>query len=132
MVGTKEPFIVYLDTHAVMWLHDGLADRFSATAIRMIEQSRLFVSPIVELELAYLREIGRIRPKPQKVIESLASEIGLQYGDYPYRDVVRWASEQTWTRDPFDRLIVGETLAAGGYLITRDELIREHCARAVW
>jgi PIN domain nuclease of toxin-antitoxin system len=92
----------------------------------------LLVSPIVELELTYLNEIGRFRSTAAKALSVLADEIGLQRSEIPLRESVREAVKQSWTRDPFDRLIVGETLAAGAFLVTRDETILENCPAAIW
>lgn len=38
----------------------------------------------------------------------------------------------SWTRDPFDRLIVANALADGADLVTADERIRQHTDIAVW
>src|SRR5690606_27064265 len=37
-----------------------------------------------------------------------------------------------WTRDPFDRLIAGDALAAADRLVTKDEVIRASVELAVW
>lgn len=128
----SQPRLAYLDTHVVAWLHDGLVDRLSRTARDAVESFRLVVSPIVELELSLLREIGRFRPVAARAIAALGDEIGLEYGSVPLRRVVEAAARQTWTRDPFDRIVVGEALAAGAALITKDDLIRHHCRSAIW
>lgn len=132
MERLAQPVTVYLDTHIVMWLHDGLVNRLSSEASNLIEEGRLFISPIVELELQYLHEIGRIRPKAGKVLQVLESEIGLQRGEIPFQSVIHFACTLHWTRDPFDRLIVGETLATGGKLITKDSLILKHFPQAIF
>ena len=49
-----------------------------------------------------------------------------------FQRVVAAAVEQTWTRDPFDRLIVAQAQAEGASLVTADKLIRKHFARSVW
>ena len=122
---------VYLDTHIVLWLHDRLLDRLSPVAIEAIETHPVFISALVELELQYLHEIGRIRPKAHAVIRALSNSIGLKVSDIPLSETVRFACPLTWTRDPFDRLIVGETMAAKGKLITKDKLILEHYSQAL-
>jgi len=40
--------------------------------------------------------------------------------------------EQTWTRDPFDRLIVSQARLADVPLLTRDRTIHTHYPRAIW
>lgn len=54
MKRIKQPELVYLDTHVGVWLHDGLIERLSSPAIALIKAGRLFISPIVELEIQYL------------------------------------------------------------------------------
>jgi PIN domain nuclease of toxin-antitoxin system len=37
-----------------------------------------------------------------------------------------------WTRDPFDRLIVGDAIGANSQLLTKDSTILAHCTLAKW
>jgi len=124
--------LIFIDTHVLMWLHDGLTGRLSSAAIAAIERGRLYIPAISELELQYLHEIGRFRPTAAQAVRVLAEEIGLRRGDFPFSTVVAEALDLVWTRDPFDRLIVAETLVAGGKLVTKDEAIRAHFAAALW
>ena len=50
----------------------------------------------------------------------------------PLFEVMEQALALTWTRDPFDRLIVGNALADGAVLLTRDRVILERCRSAAW
>ncbi|HWO71448.1 MAG TPA: hypothetical protein VNP94_11950 [Actinomycetota bacterium] len=45
---------------------------------------------------------------------------------------VRAALSETWTRDPFDRLIVRHAAVEGSQLLTRHEISHAHHRRAVW
>jgi len=38
----------------------------------------------------------------------------------------------SWTRDPFDRLIVAHALAYSAVLCTRDRLVRDNYSHATW
>ena len=38
----------------------------------------------------------------------------------------------TWTRDPFDRIIVAQAKIRNSALVTRDREIRLHYSKAVW
>ena len=58
--------MIYLDTHAVIWLYAGEIDLFPAKAKDAIEASELLISPAVLLELQFLKEIGRIKVSPSK------------------------------------------------------------------
>lgn len=132
MARIKQPELVYLDTHIGVWLYDGLIERLSPAAIAIIEAGRLFVSPIVELEIQYLHEIGRFRPTAQQALEVLSGEIGLQRSELSFPAIAKKACQLNWTRDPFDRLIVAEAIIANAPLITKDKTILTHYGQAVW
>ncbi len=71
--------MTYLDTHAVAALYQGDLSPFSAVALRVIdEEEDLRISPMVLLELEYLREIKRIKVPARRIVDSLAAEIGLK------------------------------------------------------
>ena len=125
--------IVYLDTHIVCWLYAGRVEEFSPLANETIASGVLYVSPIVELELQYLYEIGKIGESPDTIISALSQEIGLIVSDLPLSEIVKEARAISWTRDPFDRLITAEVmLIRNAKLVTRDRTIREHFNNAVW
>ena len=132
MERTAQP-IIYLDTHIVCWLYAGRVEELSPRASDLIVSGRLYISPIVELELQYLYEIEKIGESPDVMITTLSQEIGLNVSDLPLSEIVKAARGMTWTRDPFDRLIAAEvTLISDAQLITRDRTIREHLKNAVW
>ena len=124
--------MIYLDTHVVVWLYAGDTDRLSVSAREHIESDALLVSPIVQLELTYLKELGRITAASALIIETLAQSIGLELCRQPFPRVVVESIGQQWTRDPFDRLIVAQARVSGAKLITKDRTIRENYALAVW
>ncbi|MEO8099159.1 MAG: PIN domain-containing protein [Acidobacteriota bacterium] len=68
---------------------------------------------------------------PEVIVAHLAADIGLKVCDLPFAAVARQASEETWTRDPFDRIIVAQARVANATLITRDETIQARYNRAL-
>jgi PIN domain nuclease of toxin-antitoxin system len=126
------PLVVHLDTHVVAWLYAGRADLLGGKARRRIEQSDPFVSPIVVLELEYLFESGRTSEHAARVMDDLAARIGLRVSDTAFATVVEHARLESWTRDPFDRLIVGHARADGASLVTKDRTIQAHYRQTVW
>ena len=104
----------------------------SETARDAVERGQLAVSPIVDLELQLLYEIGRILKGPETVLTTLAGEIGLHVAATAIPEVVAAARRLDWTRDPFDRLIVAGASLAAARLVTKDRLIRRHHASALW
>lgn len=123
---------MHLDTHVVCWLYEGRSELLSAAAREAVEHGQLAISPIVDLELQLLHEIGRILKGPGTVLPALAREIGLQVAATEYPRIIAAARDLSWTRDPFDRLIVAHATLAGARLVTKDRLIRKYCPAAVW
>jgi PIN domain nuclease of toxin-antitoxin system len=97
-----------------------------------IEKSDLLVSPAVALELQYLFEIKRVAEPARFVVDTLTKELGLKVCDLPFPAVSEVAFSQSWTRDPFDRLIVSQAVLRNAPLLTRDRTIRAHCSLARW
>ena len=124
--------LVYLDAHIVVWLYDALTNRLSRVAAEAIEENDLIVSRIVELELQFLHEIGRLRVKPAEIIKHLSAQIGLRLSDTGLERIIRAAAGMGWTRDVFDRLIAAESAATDIPLITKDRTIRTHHKLSVW
>ena len=124
---------LYLDTHVLVWLYQDGAARLTATGTQLIETAdRLLISPIVELELAYLFEIGRITCLPAAILDTLRREIDLETCKRPFAAVVGAALDKTWTRDPFDRLIVAQAAHGESQLLTADRNIQTHYPHARW
>ena len=125
--------IAYLDTHVLIWLCENQLDRIGGRTLDTLNASDLLISPIVTLELTYLHEIGRSRRVAQDIVKQLREQIGLRVCDHSFADVTETATFESWTRDPFDRMIVAHA-KANGYapLVTADEKIRANYPRAVW
>lgn len=124
--------MIYLDTHVIVWLYAGLVDRFSPTARQLINDNELRISPIVRLELQYLAEIQRLATGADLIVADLSQRVGLTRCDRPFDKVVGHSMTLTWTRDPFDRLIVAQAGLHGDVLISKDARILTHYPYARW
>ncbi len=82
--------------------------------------------------MQYLHEIGRIRVPAEEVFPHLQTAVGLGVCDLPFDRVVSAALGQSWTRDPFDRLIVAQAAVRDAPLLTRDEHLRAGYPKATW
>ena len=124
--------ILHLDTHVVVRLYAGERHHFPPRAQAALDHARLVYSPVAELEVQYLYEVGRISVGPETILPYLADRIGLAPDETPFVVVARAARELSWTRDPFDRLITAGAIAANQPLLTREREIRRHYAAAFW
>jgi PIN domain nuclease of toxin-antitoxin system len=113
--------MILLDTHALIWL-----DQNHKRARGLANESRqLYVSPATILELQMLVEIGRLKHGAAAFERLIADDRWLV--DEPA--ALAWfqeAADLTWTRDPFDRLIVAHARFRGWRLATADGAILQH------
>ena len=125
--------ICYLDTQVVVWLAGADLAKLSQKALTLIQTADLRVSPMAVIELQYLFEIQRIITSPQDILVKLSAEIGLTVCDYSFPIIAEVALGETWTRDPFDRLITAHAKANNNApLVTRDEMILANYLNARW
>jgi len=125
--------MIYLDTHVILWLYLRKGEGLSGRAQQLIEyEPIILISPIILLELDYLHEIGRTTLDSAHVFNYLHQRIDLQVCQKSFIDVVRKASQLSWTRDPFDRIITAQSAIDRNTLITKDKVIQEHYEYAVW
>ncbi len=125
--------MILLDTHVAVWIAAGEISRLSESALSAIEDaSTVALSPITLLEVAYLVEAERLSGEAAFVIQALTAGAGFEVDDQPLARVVANAVGATWTRDPFDRLLVGHASLVGAGLVTKDRKIRDHYPAAIW
>lgn len=123
---------VFLDTHAVLFLHAGMIEEFGAPSKELLSTAVLSFSPAVRLEMKFLQECGKLTVDPDLVIGRVAVEVGLCIAGDSLASVADRAMGLSWTRDPFDRLIVANAGLHDAPLITRDRRILDHYSKAVW
>lgn len=124
--------MIFLDTHVLVWLYGGLLDKIPKLIQSRLETDDLFISPMVELELNFLNEIGRITVTGGDIIRYLDAHIGITVSRIDFYRIVEEANLLTWTRDPFDRLIIANASLFQAPLITKDERIRANYLQSVW
>lgn len=108
--------VILLDTSAVIWLSEG------HRRTRVLERApRLYVSPVTLLEAQMLTEAGRLRPV--RGIADLSADPRWLVDEPP---AIKWfaaAADLSWTRDPFDRLVVAHARVRGWKLATSDGVL---------
>jgi PIN domain nuclease of toxin-antitoxin system len=116
-----------------MWLAARQMKKLTREAVQAIDASDLLISPMVLLELEYLYEIRRLARPSLAILDQLQRQIGLKVSDYSFAAVAQSALFETWTREPFDRIIVAQARSDGfSGLISADEKIRQNYSRTIW
>lgn len=116
----------------VVWLYTGQVEKLSGQAKELINENDIYISEIVRLELQYLHEIKRITDKSDEILSDLSNRVGLKVCDKSFNSIVGKALELSWTRDPFDRMIVANATLNGSILVTRDQSILRNYEKAKW
>lgn len=124
--------MIFLDTHVVAWLYAGRIERFPRAALEFLEGGQISISPMAGLELQYLYEIQRLTEPGFTVIADLEKRIGLTVADVSLAEITALAHDVSWTRDPFDRLIVAQAMFHEARLLTADRIILENYEHACW
>jgi len=122
----------FLDTHIVVWLYEKRLNLLSEKAKKYIEENDLFISPIVEMEIEYLFEIGKIIDNSETIVSHLEKYIDLRVDEGDFREIVKISINEKWTRDPFDRIIVAHAKLKDLTLISKDETISKNYFRAMY
>jgi PIN domain nuclease of toxin-antitoxin system len=114
--------LILLDTNAVIYFQEGhpRMKRLSETS------EAFFVSPATILEITYLSEVGRLKSMTAKGVDASIVDPRWIVDDPPALAWFNAARDVGWTRDPFDRLIVGHARYRGWRLATSDTRIVEH------
>lgn len=111
--------MILLDTNALIWW---ASDHARSKGLRKW-QGRVFISPVSLLEICFLVECGKARLRPNS---SLADDPRWFVDDPPSRALFDQSESVSWTRDPFDRLIVAHARLRDWRVATGDRLLIEH------
>jgi PIN domain nuclease of toxin-antitoxin system len=109
--------VILLDTNAVIWLDQN----HRRTRKLAGSPSPLFVSPATLLELQLLEDVGRLRLRAR--LRGIIESERWQIDDPGAIDWFELSAEESWTRDPFDRLIVAHARLRGFRLASGDTAI---------
>jgi len=115
--------LILLDTNVLIWLLAG-----NKRVRKLPKGARLYVSPVSLLELRLLDELGRIRFKTTP--DAVEDDDRFALDDPSSATLFKAAARLAWTRDPFDRLIVGHAQLRGWRLATSDSMIIDNLTPA--
>ena len=116
-----------------MWLAARQMKKLTREAAQAIDSSDPVISPMVLLELEYLYEIRRLARPSLVILDQLQTQIGLKVSDHPFPAIAHAALFETWTREPFDRIIVAQARSDGfSGLISADAHIQRNYSKTIW
>lgn len=123
---------LFLDTHVLVWLFERKKSPFSKNALDLLNQSDLYFPSISFLEINFLKESGKSNFDAENLLDDLLSNINLAFAHSNSLEQSKIAGTLSWTRDPFDRMIVAEAVLNKAKLLTKDRLILKNFNDSTW
>ncbi len=125
---------VILDTHTFLWV---LSDspELSQTVREIVSDSR--VDKVLSLasvwEMAIKRGLGKlVLPTSLETLIGKARSAGLILAPLELAHVLGVEALPSYHRDPFDRLLISQSLAEGTPLVSRDRAFDAYGVRRIW
>ena len=124
-----------LDTHTFLWMAAEPA-KLSAkvTGIVQVSDNRLLLSAACGWEIALLWQLKRVElpDKPQRFIPEALQKLSVVPLPIGFDAAISAATLPIVHRDPFDRIIIAESLKKNVPVLTKDPTFAEYGARTLW
>jgi PIN domain nuclease of toxin-antitoxin system len=124
---------VLLDTHVFLWaLTD--PDKLSPVARKTIASSELFWSAASVWETLIKVQVGKL-PLPSPVGDYLTSEMlanGVSVLPISLQHILRVEALEMFHRDPFDRILIAQSIEEKMPLVTADPTIERYPVEMIW
>ena len=123
-----------LDTHTFMWFING-EEELSAHARKTIEHknSNNFISIASLWEIAIKLSIGKLKLKtPFIEIPEQISNNGFQILPLRFEDTLKLSTLPFHHRDPFDRLLIAQSIANQLTIISKDKQFSDYGIDIIW
>ena len=118
---------ILLDTHIIVWLLDDDARLSSVALTRVAREKDVFVSAISLWEVAIKVSSGRFSVNIEQMVDSIA-KAGFYALPIAFQHAMVLASLPPIHRDPFDRMLVAQSLSESLVLLTADRVLSRYPA----
>jgi PIN domain nuclease of toxin-antitoxin system len=123
--------IVLLDTHALVWALEA-SPRLSAIARDVIEDSgnTVLVSVVSAWEIEIKKMLGRLAVPDN--LEEVIEAAGFSKRLITFADIRHLRALPAHHKDPFDRMLVAQSIAEGVPLVSSDLQIAQYPIQVIW
>ncbi len=118
-----------LDTHVLIWLSKGSLDRIHPVIASGLARGRhdIALSVVSLWEIAIKTRLGKLDSgAPPANLAAFFEAIGFTILPITHHHVVADVLPEPATRDPFDRLLLGQCRIEERSLVTLDHALRDH------
>ncbi len=127
--------ILLVDTCVAVWFFEGSSEIPEEIVDLLTDDANdVLMSDVSVLEIVIKHAIGKfpLAGPPSTILPALAREHRFDMLPLSTADLYRLERLPLLHRDPFDRLLVAQTLENGLSLVTPDPLIRRYKVRTLW
>lgn len=123
-----------IDTHVLLWF---LLDsrQLSETAAKLVESQTAvnYISIVSLWEIAIKVSIGKLELKKSfKDLQKLIDENGFQILPITFQDTIIISSLPFHHTDPFDRILIAQSVSNQLTLITKDKAFKAYTIKTTW
>ena len=119
-----------LDTHVVLWWRQNSSRIGSEARGAIAKADRVFVSAASAWEVAIKVAIGRLRLKDP--FAELVQQGGFEELPISFHHAEQGRSLPLHHTDPFDRMLIAQSMINGLIIVTPDEAIERYAVRVLW
>jgi PIN domain nuclease of toxin-antitoxin system len=122
-----------LDTHALIWFLDNDTRLPASTRSQIETTPTVFVSIVSLWEIAIKANIGKLQlSAPFHTIEPNLAAIGIPQLPIHFKDLEIYLSLPLHHRDPFDRLLISQTINHSLSFISQDTQMDAYSIQRLW
>ena len=118
---------IIIDTHIFLWLLNG-PSKIDKNYLQYLENTdnNIYLSSMSMVELIIKSSIGKL--KVDFDIEQAANTMGLQVMPFDSKDALQLSKLTLHHKDPFDRMIIAQTISKNYSLISDDSKFKQYTA----
>jgi PIN domain nuclease of toxin-antitoxin system len=126
---------ILIDTHILLWFLEGDNQKISNAALNSItdKENEKFISIASLWEIAIKVNIGKLplRSTFPKFL-NLISANGFEVLEIKYNHLIEYLSLPMHHRDPFDRILIAQSVQEGFQVITKDPNLSSYKIKTIW
>ena len=122
-----------LDTHTLLWVFDNNSKLPLAVRERIENADAVFASIISFWEIAIKLGLGKLEIKYSfHELPQLLSQLKIQLLPLAFADTEQYLTLPLHHRDPFDRMLVAQSIASSLIIISQDKQLDSYSIQRLW
>lgn len=126
---------ILIDSHVFIWMTSDDPQISGRAREAILNEDRILLSIVSVWELAIKYSLGKLWPTEDdfgKFISDSIQLCGVEILPITVTHTVALTSLPMHHRDPFDRMLIAQSIAEGIPIVTHDSQIREYACEVVW